>query len=201
MQKPTKKRDIGKEIYLSQCASCHHKDRIGLDGPPLFDKALRRYRTLTKLAKKIKNGFPQTLMPKFEHLSMVELIKVARYIKRPLDKNIKWNKEDIAKSTITYNNPKKNIGIQDIEDVLPVVERDGGYVWIMEKEKILDKFALKNVHGGIKYQFPKANNIFVPTRDGYVVKYSLENGRVETKFRACINLRNVSLSRDGKEDL
>ena len=193
-----KKRDVGKEIYMQQCASCHHKDRIGLEGPPLFGKALRRYRTLSQLAKKIKNGFPQTLMPKFEHLSMVELIKVARYIKRPLDKNIKWTKKDIEKSTQIFHYPKKDIDIKDIEDVMPVVERDGGYVWIMEKDKILDKFPLKNVHGGIKYQFPKAENIFVPTRDGYVEKYSLKNGRVEAKFRACINLRNVSLSRDGK---
>jgi len=38
----------------------------------------------------------------------------------------------------------------------------------------------------------------VPTRDGNIVKYSLKNGRVEAAFRACINLRNVSLSKDGK---
>ena len=97
-----------------------------------------------------------------------------------------------------FKNPKKDIGISDIDDITPVVERDGGYVWIMEKEKVLDKFPLKNVHGGIKYQFPKAENIFVPTRDGIVAKYSLKNGRVEGEFRACINLRNVSLSRDGR---
>jgi mono/diheme cytochrome c family protein len=192
------KKNIGKKLYLEQCAGCHHKDRIGLEGPPLFSKTLRKYKTLSILAKKIKNGFPQTLMPKFEHLSDVELLKIAKYIKRPLDKDIKWTKKDIENSIKHFNNPKKDIGIQDIDDVMPVVERDGGYVWIMEKEKILDKFPLKNVHGGIKYRFPSVDSIFVPTRDGKVVKYSLKNGRVEDKIRACINLRNVSLSRDGK---
>jgi mono/diheme cytochrome c family protein len=192
------KKNRGEKLYLEQCASCHHKDRIGLDGPPLFDKTLKKYRTLSKLSSKIKDGFPQTLMPTFTHLSDVELIDIARYIKRPLDKNIQWTKKDIKNSIKIFKNPKKDIGISDIDDITPVVERDGGYVWIMEKEKVLDKFPLKNVHGGIKYQFPKAENIFVPTRDGIVAKYSLKNGRVEGEFRACINLRNVSLSRDGR---
>jgi cytochrome c553 len=192
------KKNIGKKLYLEQCAGCHHKDRIGLEGPPLFSKTLRKYKDLSALAKKIKNGFPQTLMPKFEHLSDVELLKIARYIKRPLSKDIKWSKEDIKRSIKHYDNPKKDLHIEDISDVMPVVERDGGKVWIMEKEKILDKFELKNVHGGIKYRFPEVDSIFVPTRDGYVVKYSLKNGRVEDGIRACINLRNVSLSRDGR---
>jgi len=192
------KKDRGAILYQQQCSSCHHKDRIGLEGPPLYNKTLRKYKDFSKLAKKIKNGFPQTLMPKFEHLSDVELLDIARYIKRPLDKNITWSKEDITKTLTHFNNPKKDLHIQDIADVMPVVERGGGKVWIMEKEAILDKFDLKNVHGGIKYRFPKVDSIFVPTRDGYVAKYSLTNGRVEEKVRACINLRNLSLSRDGK---
>ncbi len=192
------KKNKGERLYMQQCAVCHHKERIGLEGPPLFSKTLRKYHDLSALAKKIKNGFPQTLMPKFEHLSDVELLQIARYIKRPLDKNVTWSKEDIEKSRKIFHHPKQNIGIRDIEDITPVVERDGGFVWIMEKEKILDKFPLKNVHGGIKYQFPEAENIFVPTRDGIVLKYSLANGRVESQIRACINLRNVSLSRDGR---
>jgi WD40 repeat protein len=68
----------------------------------------------------------------------------------------------------------------------------------MEKENILDTFELKNVHGGIKYRFPHADNIYVPTRDGVVAKYSLANGRLEATERMCVYLRNVSLSRDGK---
>ena len=192
------KKNIGKELYLTYCASCHHKDRIGNEGPPLFNKTLRKYKTLTQLANKIKDGFPQTLMPKFDNLSLTERIEIAKYIKQPLNKNIKWGKEEIKKSLKVYNNPKKDLHIKNIENIMPVVERDGGKVWIMEDDKILDKFPLKNVHGGIKFRFPSIDSIFVPTRDGYVVKYSLKNGRVEDKVRACINLRNLSLSKDGK---
>ncbi len=192
------KKDVGKDLYMKQCASCHHKDRIGLEGPPLFSKTLRKYKNLSILAKKIKNGFPQTLMPRFEHLSDVELIKIARYIKRPLDKNISWSAGDINRSVTLFKEKPKSLGIKNIENVLPVVERDGGYVWIMEDEKVLDKFPLKNVHGGIKYRFPEANDIYIPTRDGWVERYSLKEGRRVAKARACINLRNLSLSRDGK---
>ncbi len=191
------KHNTGKKLYNKYCAACHHKERIGIAGPPLIPEFLRKYK-LKDLSKKIKNGFPQTLMPSYEFLNPYELLEISRYIKSPVDKNLTWNKEDIVKSTKYFNDAQKDLGIMNIEQILPVVERDGGYVWIMEDEKILDKFPLKNVHGGIKYQFPEALNIFVPTRDGWVEKYSLKEGRRVLKTRPCINLRNVSLSRDGK---
>lgn len=190
------KKDVGKEVYEKYCVDCHHKDRIGIAGPPLIPAFLRKYK-LKDLVPKIRNGFPQTLMPNYEFLTTWELMEVARYIKRPV-KDYDWSKEKIKDSIVKFDDKKKDIGIKNIENVLPVVERDGGYVWIMEDEKILDKFPLKNVHGGIKYQFPKAENIFVPTRDGWVERYSLKEGRRIAKVRPCINLRNVSLSRDGK---
>jgi len=190
---------MGKTLYLEQCARCHHADRIGISGPPLLPQFLKKYRSIPKLAAKIKNGFPQTLMPTFEQLSDAQLKAIAHYIKSPVDlKQYRWGKEEIEKSRIHYNNPIKDLGIESMADVMPVVERDGGKVWIMEKEKVLDKFALANVHGGIKYRFPDADSIFVPTRDGIVAKYSLKNGRLEESARECIYLRNVSLSRDGK---
>ena len=36
------------------------------------------------LASKIKDGFPQTLMPKYDFLSLYELHQIARYLKSPL---------------------------------------------------------------------------------------------------------------------
>ncbi len=190
------KKDIGKEVYEKYCQVCHHKDRIGLTGPPLMPEFLRKYK-LKNLVNKIKNGFPQTLMPSYEFLSQWELLEVSRYIKKPV-KDYSWGIQEIQKSITKFNDKKKDIGIKNIEQVLPVVERDGGFVWIMEDEKILDKFPIKNVHGGIKYQFPDAKNIFVPTRDGWIQRYSLKEGRRIAKVRPCINLRNISLSRDGK---
>ena len=198
MIEAVKKQNVGKKLYNKYCTACHHKERIGLVGPPLLPEFLRKYKQIKDLSKKIKNGFPQTLMPSYEFLNPYERLEISRYIKSPVDKNLTWAKKDILKSIKHFNDKPKNLGIKNIEQVLPVVERDGGYVWIMEDEKILDKFALKNVHGGIKYQFPNAENIFVPTRDGFVEKYSLKRGKRVLEVRACINLRNVSLSRDGK---
>ncbi len=187
----------GKQLYTENCASCHKISRIGEKGPPLIPSLLRKYK-VPELAKMIKNGFPQTLMPSFNKLDSSSLARIAKYIKSPIDENISWGKREINNSVVYYNDKIKDLGIKNIEQVLPVVERDGGYVWIMENEKVLDKFPLKNVHGGIKYQFPNADNIYIPTRDGWVEKYSLKEGRRIAKIRAGINLRNVSLTRDGK---
>jgi len=194
----TTKKDAGKELYLNHCARCHHADRIGISGPPLLPTTLRKYK-IKDLIPKIRNGFEQTLMPKFTNLSTQELALIARFIKSPTDlKKYKWGRKEITKSIVDFNDSKKDLGIKDIKNVTPVVERGGNRVWIMEDEKILDKFPLANVHGGIKYQFPEAKNIFIPTRDGVVEKYSLAEGKRVVKARMCIYLRNVSLSRDGK---
>ncbi len=187
----------GKQLYIENCASCHKINRIGETGPPLIPSLLRKYK-VPILAKMIKNGFPQTLMPSFNHLDSNSLFLLAKYIKSQIDENISWGENEINNSVVYYNDKIKDLGIENIEQVLPVVERDGGFVWIMENEKILDKFPLKNVHGGIKYQFPEAENIYIPTRDGWVEKYSLTQGRRIAKIRAGINLRNASLTRDGK---
>jgi len=186
-------------LYILHCARCHHLDRIGVSAPPLLPKFLRKYK-VKDLIPLIREGFEQTLMPKFTNLSVTELIAIIRYIKSPVDlKKYKWDREKIEKSIVDFNESIKDLNIKNIANVTPVVERDGGKVWIMEDDKILDKFPISNVHGGIKYQFPDANNIFIPTRDGYVEKYSLKDGRRVSKVRDCIYLRNVSLSRDGEK--
>ncbi len=187
----------GKTLYNQYCASCHHNQRIGNIGPPLIPSFLKKYKGNT-LIEKIKNGFPQTQMPNFEHLSEEQLKQIVTYIKSPISKAITWGDKEIKNSITYFNDEIKKLGIQNLEQVLPVVERDGGFVWIMENEQILDKFPLKNIHGGIKYQFPKSENIYIPTRDGWVEKYSLKEGRRIAKIRLGINLRNVSLTRDGK---
>jgi mono/diheme cytochrome c family protein len=198
----TNKPNVGKELYEKYCADCHHKDRIGHIGPPLFPKFLRKYK-LKDLSKKIKNGFPQTLMPSYEFLNAYELLEISRYIKSE-PTNIKWSAEDITKSIKRFEDPKKPLDIHNIEDVLPVVERDGNKVWVMEDTRILAKFPVNNVHGGIKYSLNEDNYgefIYVPTRDGYIQKYSLKDGQRKELSRACVTLRNTSLSRDGKHVL
>ncbi|MCK5725425.1 MAG: c-type cytochrome [Thiotrichaceae bacterium] len=186
----------GESLYKAHCARCHHESRIGgATGSPLIPAFLKQYK-VKKLSGMIKDGFPQTLMPVFNFLSDADLVALAKYIKSPMDDNVKWNQKNIRQSIISFNDKEKNLGIKDLEQVLPVVERDGGFVWIMEADKILDKFELKNVHGGIKYTM-NGENIYIPTRDGWIERYSLKEGRRISKVRPCINLRNVSLSRDG----
>lgn len=192
----TKSPTDGKALYEKYCADCHHKDRIGIAGPPLLPEFLKKHK-IKDLIPLIRNGFPQTLMPKYDFLEVHELLAISDYIKSPIDKNFVWKEKQIEASITPFDDKPKDIGIKDIEQVLPVVERDGGYVWIMEDEKILDKFPLANVHGGIKYTMD-GKNIYVPTRDGWVERYSLEEGRRIAKVRPCINLRNVSVERSGK---
>lgn len=191
------KKEVGKELYNQYCSSCHHTKRVGKDGPPLLPDNLKKY-TINDLASKIKDGFPQTLMPKYDFLNPYELVKIAQYIKSDSDVDTTWNSEDITKSIVTFDDPYSPLDIKDKEQILPVVERDGNKVWIMEDTRVLSKFELANVHGGIKYTMD-AKNIYVPTRDGYIQRYSLQSGQRLNKTRACINLRNISLSRDGEK--
>jgi hypothetical protein len=191
------KKEVGKELYNQYCATCHHTKRVGIDGPPLLPENLKKY-TINDLAYKIKDGFPQTLMPKYDFLNPYELLQIAQYIKSDTDIDTTWNNEDIKTSIVSFNDPYAPLDIRDKEQILPVVERDGNKVWIMEDTRVLSTFELSNVHGGIKYTMD-AKNIYVPTRDGYIQRYSLQSGQRLNKTRACINLRNISLSRNGKK--
>ncbi|SMC08599.1 Cytochrome c, mono-and diheme variants [Nitratiruptor tergarcus DSM 16512] len=185
----------GYDIYYKYCSMCHGKQREGISAPPLLPSFIKRMSD-ERLRDIIKNSLPQTLMPKFDFLSDGEVAKIIAYLRSPA-KNIRWTKEDIKKSKVAFNNPKKNLGIKNIENITLVVERGANRVWVMENEKVLDRFSFVNVHGGLKYTLD-GKNFYVPTRDGWIGHYSLEHGRVEHKIRACVNLRNISLSRDGK---
>ena len=78
------KKEIGKELYNKYCISCHHENRLGVNGFALLPNNLQKY--LEKdLVSKIKDGFPQTLKPKYDFLSLYELHQLARYIQSPID--------------------------------------------------------------------------------------------------------------------
>ncbi len=189
------KSNQGKVLYDKYCASCHGIQREGISAPPLLPQFIKKLSN-KRISSIIKNSLPQTLMPKFDFLKEEEIYYIVKYLKTPA-KNIEWNIENIKKSKKIFNNPKKNLHIKNIDNVTLVVERGADKVWIMEDEKILDKFSFKNVHGGLKYTLD-GKNFYVPTRDGWIGHYSLKEGRLKEKIRACVNLRNVSLSRDGK---
>jgi len=195
-QLESKSNPNGKELYNKYCATCHHEKRIGISAPPLLPVFIRKLSD-EKLADIIKNSLPQTLMPKFDFLSKNEIEAIVKFLRTPA-KNIKWNLEDIKKSYTKIDSTKRDLGIKNIENVSLVVERGANRVWIMEDKDILDWFSFKNVHGGLKYTLD-GKNFYVPTRDGWIGHYSLEEGRLKDKIRACVNLRNISLSRDGKK--
>jgi len=185
----------GKNLYERYCVSCHGDQREGISAPPLLPVFLRKLSD-KRIKSIIKNSLPQTLMPKFGFLKDEYIDLIVKYLRTP-SKNIEWSIEDIKKSYKKFDFPKKDLKIKDIENVTLVVERGANKVWIMENENILDKFDFVNVHGGLKYTMD-GENFYVPTRDGWVGHYSLKEGRLKDKVRACVNLRNVSLSRDAK---
>ncbi len=185
----------GKSLYERYCADCHHKDRIGTSAPPLLPVFLKRMSD-ERLKTIIKNSLPQTLMPKFDFLSDSQIEAIVTYLRQPLNKNVKWDLENIKGSVKTFETARKKLGIHDIRNVTLVVERGADKVWIMENEKVLDRFDFSNVHGGLKFTLD-GKSFFVPTRDGWIGRYSLEEGRLTKKVRACVNLRNVSVERNG----
>ena len=73
------KKEIGKELYNKYCISCHHENRLGVNGVSILPSNLEKY-IEKDLVQKIKNGFPQTLMPKYDFLSLYELHQIARYL-------------------------------------------------------------------------------------------------------------------------
>ncbi|WP_200763982.1 cytochrome D1 domain-containing protein [Nitrosophilus alvini] len=185
----------GKILYDRYCAGCHHKERIGVSGPPLLPAFIRKISD-KKLHDIIKNSLPQTLMPKFDFLSSEDIDLIVKYLRQPAG-DIKWDITNIEKSIVKFDKKAADLGIENIENVTPVVERGANRIWIMENEKLLDFFNFKNVHGGLKYTMD-GKNLYIPTRDGWVGRYQLDKGRLHSKVRACVNLRNISLSRDGK---
>ncbi len=192
---PFVKVDESAQSYLTHCARCHHQNKIGLTGPPLLSKNLTKYND-EKLAKAIRNGFPNTLMPAYIHLSNKEMKQIISYLRKD-NGSIKYSLDDIIKSRKIYKNQRKNLYIKNIRNITPVVERDANKVWVMEDNKILAKFDVSNVHGGIKYLM-NGSAIFVPSRDGKITKISLKDGRVEGEIKACVNMRNIAVSRDDK---
>jgi mono/diheme cytochrome c family protein len=135
-------------------------------------------------------------MPAFGHLGTQGAAAIIAYLSKPAA--FRWTEQDINASRATIEGKPRDLGIHDIRNITPVVERGGNKVWIMEDDRILDKFPVNNVHGGIKYTLPGGERIFIPSRDGWVTQYSLKEGRLLNKVRACVYLRNISVSQDNK---
>ncbi len=185
----------GERLYRQHCAGCHHEDRIGRTGPPLLPQFLRRKKP-ARLEAIIRHGLPATLMPAFPQLTRQDVAALIAFLSRPAGP-ITWGLDEIRASRGAVEAEGKDLHVRDIRNITPVVERGANRVWVVEDERILDKFTFANVHGGIKYT-PRGERFFVPARDGWVLQYSLRQGRPLNKVRPCVYLRNIALSRDGR---
>lgn len=184
----------GEELYQANCSLCHHPQKIGTTASGLLPVLIKKFSD-KDLANIIKNGLPATQMPHFSHLSDEDINAIVTFLREPM--TVKWEENDIKESleiTCGYSKPLK---IKDIKNLIAVVERGNNKVWVMEGDNILDKFDYSNIHGGLKFT-PDAKKFFIPSRDGWVGIYDTDRG-FYGKIRPCINLRNISLSRDGRQ--
>lgn len=183
----------GKQIYSLKCANCHHPDRIGFSAPPLIPETLEKLND-EKLSKIISKGLPNTLMVGHQDLSDSDIKDLISFLR--VKKEVKWTKREIENSNFKASSKEKPLPFKDILNLTAVVERGASKIWLMEDQNILDKFDFSDVHGGIKYS-RDYKMFFVPSRDGYVGKYLINQG-YQGKIRACISLRNITVSNDNK---
>lgn len=185
----------GEELYLKRCSSCHGEDRLGRTAPPLLPDFLSRY-TASELQNIVDNGLPATAMPAYKDLKEDEIKGIVSFIKKPLE--VRWQEEDIRNSlALNDKTAARPLNLGDIKNLTTVVERGKNRIWVMEGRRVLDSFEFRNMHGGIKYS-RTGKSLFVPSRDGWIGRYDIAEGRFFGRVRAGINLRNIALSRDDK---
>lgn len=186
----------GEELYRIYCSRCHHPERIGYYAPPLLPFFLKNLSD-RDIEGIIKEGIPSApLKPSFPSLNGDEIKAIVSYIRKE-PQSIKWMEDDIKKSIEVFNNKKEPLVPENINNLTIVVERGKNSVWVMEGEKIMDRFEFGNIHGGIKFT-SDGGRFFIPSRDGWIGRYDLDKGGLLGKVRACVYMRNISLSRDDR---
>ena len=181
-------------MYRQQCAACHHEARQGRTGSPLLPIFLRRYADAA-LERILLKGKPATQMPAFPSLQPKERHALIAYMRSPA--RVPWSRKAIKETLILSDAPKQHLPIKRYDQVTAVVERGKDSVWLMEGERVLTRFPVKNVHGGIKFASDR-KQFFVPSRDGWITRFAMDEGRWERRIRACIYLRNLALVEQGR---
>ncbi len=186
--------ESGRSLYLKYCADCHHEDRIGRTAPPLIPELLSR-RSDSYLFRVIREGIPASTMPPFGSLSDREIELLIRYMREPAEE-IVYGLAEVRASYRKLRGKGKEITLRNPKNLTVVVEKGKGKIWVMEEARVLDRFSFGNVHGGVKFS-PDGSRFYVPARDGRVILYDLKEGRPLAEVRACVYLRNISVSRSG----
>ncbi len=185
--------ESGKDLYLKYCAACHHEDRVGRTAPPLLPESLAKLSD-ERIRRIIVKGIPSSGMPSFGFLTGEEIGKILRYLRSPA-KGVDYTLEDIKRSWRELDFPRKELSIREIRNVTVAVEKGSGEVWVLEGTRLLDRFRFPYVHGGVKFS-RDGRDFYVPSRDGWVIRYDLKEGRPREKIRACVYLRNIALLGD-----
>ena len=185
----------GEALYLQRCAECHHPNRVGISAPPLLPEFLRK-KSDEDLIKVTRDGLPATKMLAYPDLTEAQLKDLVTFM-RSDPGEIKWTEDDIRNSLLPEPPPATPPGnTSDLKNLTAVVERGTAQVWVMENERVLDKFPFGNVHGGIKFT-SDGKRLYVPSRDGWIGRYDMGKGYFG-RVRPCVNLRNIALSHDNK---
>lgn len=189
----------GKELYLSNCAFCHHAERYGVSGPPLIAETIGK-RKDADLTEIIKNGLSATNMPSFKgSLKDEEVAAIVTYIKTPAATQ-KWDtKEILLTRAISEKKGLSPKPAPDMSNFFMVVEGGKGDVHFMDGDTftLLDKAHVGAIHGGPKFD-NTLKYAYLGGRDGWVVKYDLTDWREVGRVRAGINTRNMAVSLDGR---
>ncbi len=179
-------------LYKKYCAKCHGENRLGKLAPPLLPIFMKNI-SLEKFENIIKNGIPATSMPSFPSFSKQQIEQLYNFLKTP--KKVIWKQKNILDSLQVLNQSIDIKPFTDLRNITLLVERGKSSIWVLENEKILGKFNVSNVHGGIKFS---KSQVFIPSRDGWVSKVDLKDAKFKRKIRPCIYLRNIDVSADGK---
>jgi hypothetical protein len=185
--------------YRSLCASCHGVLRYGGYAPPLIPAALGR-KSDEDLEQAILVGLPSTQMPAFSSvLDAAQARSLVALMREPVGE-IRWGLRNIERSRIEFNLSSGKIApAVRRENMILVVERGKGSISVLDGDSLaeLDRFEVGKVHGGLK--FDRAyRRVFAATRDGTLVEYDLDHGRLRTSVKVGANTRNIAISPQGE---
>lgn len=189
----------GAALYAEHCASCHHRERWGLIGPPLLPEYFGMKKE-AEIAGVISEGLPATNMPAFKgKLSSDELKEVAAFI-RTKAALPEWSMaEMLSTRKMADSSGQKRESAYDMEDFFMVVEGGTGKVHFMDGRSftVLDSVKAGAIHGGPKFDHD-LKNAYMVSRDGWVVKYDLVSLKEAGRIRAGVSARNIAISADNR---
>ncbi|MBF0425321.1 MAG: c-type cytochrome, partial [Magnetococcales bacterium] len=191
-------------LYQQHCASCHHPERLGGQGPALFPENLQRL-PKPQAAKVIAQGRPATQMAGFAKVLTPQQIEaLVQYIYQPPAKPLVWDEAAIRQSHIVHARvetlPNRPVFTADPLNLFVVVELGDHHVTILDGDRLepLTRFPSRYaLHGGPKFS-PDGRFVYFLSRDGWISQYDLYNLTLVAEVRAGINARNLAASDDGQ---